>query len=51
MVDEQKIKVICMNKANEEVKRKYAKAFARNLLAQYGKEICEKLLVNIKNSK
>jgi len=49
VVNEKEIKVITVGETTLEDKRNYAKAMARALMSQYGKEVCEKLLVKLKN--
>ena len=49
MVKEKKFKVITLGQITQEDKRNYAKVMARALIAEYGKEICEKLLAMLRN--
>ena len=49
MVKKKEIKVITLGEITLEDKRNYAKAMARTLMSQYGKEICKKMLVKLKD--
>ena len=49
MFSEKEIKVITLGEITVEDKRNYAKAMARTLMSQYGKEICEKMLKKLKD--
>ena len=44
-----KIKVITIGEISDEVKKNYAKALARALMAEYGKETCKKILEGLKH--
>ncbi|MBC8060937.1 MAG: hypothetical protein H7Y18_09745 [Clostridiaceae bacterium] len=50
MVKEKEIKVITLGRITLEDKRNYARAMARALMSEYGKETCERVLVKLKNS-
>jgi glycerate-2-kinase len=48
MVKGKEINIITSGQITLEDKRNYAKAMARALMAEYGKEICEKVLDKLK---
>ena len=48
MVKDKEIKVIIHGEITFEAKKNYAKALARALMYQYGKDTCEKILEEIK---
>jgi len=48
MRKKKEIEVITIGEITMENKKNYAKAMARALMAEYGKEICEKVLAQLK---
>ena len=46
---EKDIKIITLGQITLEDKKNYAKAIARALIGEYGKEICKKVLATLKN--
>ncbi len=49
MVQEKDIKVITIGEISTENKRGFAKALARALMSEYGKETCKKVLEGLKD--
>ena len=46
---EKEIRIITLGQITLEDKKDFAKAMARALISEYGKEICEKVLARFKN--
>ena len=49
MRKKKEIEVITIGEITMENKKNYAKAMARTLMSQYGKEICENMLKKLKD--
>jgi len=49
MVQEKDIKVTIIGEISKENRRNYARALARALMEEYGKETCEKILQGLKD--